>query len=308
MVLLEPQTSVKTPLSDSDILKLLQDKSFMGSFSGVKNLQSFLLTDYGEHISLNRLYAILKKSPDYLMNLRPIRRFPKRHYQINSFGQLLEMDLGFMKKFKKFQYFLAVIDAFSWKIWAKPLASKTAKSIKNNLIVILDSIDSPITEITTDLGTEFIGNREFFKERHILFKPKYHQKNKAALAEHAVYEIKRKLYLMMRHYKTSNWVDLLEDAVSQLNSRPMTRNGGIPPGQINSFLQDPILRKARQEHSVQFPEPNLEDEVKQTETFNDSKPELSVGSYVFLDHKTKPFDKSFALQVSRVESLSSFMK
>lgn len=61
---------------------------------GAKNLQIFLWTDYHEHVSLTRLYNILKKSPDYLMNQRPVRRFPVRHYQIYSFGQLLELDLG----------------------------------------------------------------------------------------------------------------------------------------------------------------------------------------------------------------------
>lgn len=30
------------------------------------------------------------------------------------------------------------------------------------------------------LGTEFIGNRKFFADRHILFRPKYHQQHKAA--------------------------------------------------------------------------------------------------------------------------------
>jgi len=80
-----------------------------------------------------------------------------------------------MKKFKKFNYFLAVIDAFSWHIYARPLVSKSAKSVKKSLADILNSIKSPITEITTDLGGEFIGNRNFFKERNILFKPKYHQ-------------------------------------------------------------------------------------------------------------------------------------
>jgi len=86
MGLLEPP-KYSVPLSDDDIIKLSQDKSFMGSFSGVKNLQTFLMTDFGEHISLQRLYNIMKRSPDYLMNLRPVRRFPKRHYQVDTSGR-----------------------------------------------------------------------------------------------------------------------------------------------------------------------------------------------------------------------------
>jgi len=145
---------IKSPLSDSDILKLSQSKDFDGAFSGPANLRKFLYTDFGEDIPLRRIYNILKKSPDYLQNLRPVRRFPRRHYQVYSFGQLLEMDLGFMKKFKTFNYFLAVIDAFSWKIWAKPIVSKSSPVIRRNLVAILDSIETPITEITTDLGKQ----------------------------------------------------------------------------------------------------------------------------------------------------------
>jgi len=143
---------VETPLSDENILKLATDKNFGGSFSGAKNLQIFLWLDYHEHVSLARLYNILRKSPDYLMNLRPVRRFPVRHYQISSFGQLLELDLGFLKPYRQFKYFLVVIDVYSWHIWAKPLVSKTAAVIRKNLGLILDSIDCEITAITTGIN------------------------------------------------------------------------------------------------------------------------------------------------------------
>lgn len=119
------------------------------------------------------------------------------------------------------------------------------------------------------------------------------------MAEHGVYEVKRKLYLLMRHYRTKDWVRLLPDAVQLLNARPMTRNGGIPPAEINSFLQDPILRAARIAHNVTTDEPDRTDEVQneQQETEGDN---LKVGSLVFLDKKSKVFDKSFELQVRRI--------
>jgi len=195
--------SIKTPLSDQDILSLATNKSFSGSFSGAKNLQIFLWTDYHEHVPLSRLYNILRKSPDYLMNLRPVRRFPVRHYQIYSFGQLLELDLGFMKAYRKFKYILVVIDVFSWRIWAKAIVSKTAAVIRKNLGAILDSIDCEVTAITTDLGTEFIGNTKWFKERHILFRPKHYQKNKAAVAEHAVLEVCQFVFKLNTTYKNN---------------------------------------------------------------------------------------------------------
>lgn len=91
------------------------------------------------------------------MNLRPVRHFTRRHYQVYSFGELVEGDLGFMKAYKKFKYFLLLIDVFSWKIFARPLVSKKAVTIRKSLISILDSIDSPITQLVTDFGGEFLG-------------------------------------------------------------------------------------------------------------------------------------------------------
>jgi len=175
------------PLSDDDILNLYQNKSFDGAFSGPITLQKFLFTDFGEHISTKRLYGILKKSPDYLQNLRPVRRFPRRHYQVYSFGQLLEADLGFMKKYKTFNYFLVVIDAFSWKIWARPLVTKSASVIQRNLISILDSIDSPITELATDFGKNLfliiITLKEQISTNDCLFRWRIYWKQKVFLGQ-----------------------------------------------------------------------------------------------------------------------------
>lgn len=120
------------------------------------------------------------------------------------------------------------------------------------------------------------------------------------LAEHGVYEVKRKLYLLMRHYRTKDWVRLLPDAVQLLNARPMTRNGGVPPAEINSFLQDPIIRSARLAHHIDPNEPDRKEEIKNEEQQKTSSDSFKVGSLVFLDKKSKVFDKSFELQVRRI--------
>mgnify|MGYP003384906240 CR=1 FL=1 len=112
---------------------------------------------------------------------------------------------------------------------------------------------------------------------------------------------------MMRRYRTSDWVSLLPRAVELLNARPMSRNGGVPPADINSFMDDPILRAAREEQGVTFPEPNRQEEVNSEQQFDkavasQNKPQLIVGSFVFLDRKQKVFDKSFELQVGKMFS------
>ena len=91
----------------------------------------------------------------------------------------------------------------------------------------------------------------------------------------------------MRFYKSKNWPSLLDDAVKLLNARKMTRNGGIPPGQINSYIQDPELRSARKLRRVKFPEPSREEEKTSESQFLTNKQTIEVGSCVFLDRKAK---------------------
>jgi hypothetical protein len=76
-------------LTDNDILRLYQDTDFSGSFSGVKNLKHFIFTDFGQHISEARLYRILRTLPNYVYQIRPVRRYPTRNYQVDSFGKLM---------------------------------------------------------------------------------------------------------------------------------------------------------------------------------------------------------------------------
>lgn len=214
------------------------------------------------------------------------------------------MDLGFMKPYKQFKYFLVVIDVFSWHIYAKPLASKTAPVVLKNLISILDSIDSPITSLVSDLGGEFTSkiNTSYFKSKNILFRAKKYQKNKAAIAEHAVHLIKVKIYKMMRYYRTTNWVTLLPEAVKLLNSQPMDRNGGIAPQEINSFLDDVKLREARLKNHVNFPEPNRKEEKREDESNQNSNSDFKIGAYVYLEREAKLFQKSFELKVSLTQT------
>jgi len=80
-------------LTDQEIIRLWQDPSFGGSFSGVKNLKHFLFTDLGETVSEQRLYNVLKTVPNYIYQLKPIRKFPTRNYVSDSFGKLMEAGL-----------------------------------------------------------------------------------------------------------------------------------------------------------------------------------------------------------------------
>lgn len=284
-------------LSDEDILKLYQNPNFPGSFSGIKNLKHFIKTDLNEDVSEKRLYAVLKTLPNYIYQLKPIRKFPVRNYVVDSFGELMEMDLGFMAPFNKFRYFLCLVDVFSWHIWAVALRKKSGPVVGKALTATFDSIKSPITKIQADSGTEFIGNKKLFEERHIIFQTK-HLRNKAAMAEHAIYLVKRKLYLLMKAQKTENWVKLLPIAVNLLNQRPLKKIGGLSPGSINSMLDDVKVQNAQeQNNTLRYQEPTYISQNEAQKNYEKTS-NFQVDDFVYLDYKETTFSKSFDSKLS----------
>ena len=71
-------------LSDQELTEIWKNESYEGAFSGGRNFQKFLKTQFNENISLARIYRILKTIPAYVVSQRPIRRFPMRHYDIGG--------------------------------------------------------------------------------------------------------------------------------------------------------------------------------------------------------------------------------
>lgn len=284
-------------LTDEEIIKLFRDPKFKGSFSGMKNFQLFLKTDLNEHISLQRLYNVVKNYPNYIYQLRPIRKFPTRKYVTNSFGELMEIDLGFMPIFNMFRYFLCLVDVFSWHIWCVALRKKNGPSVGKALEKVFSEIKSPITKIQADSGTEFIGNKDVFVKHNILFKTK-HLKNKAAMAEHAIYLVKRKLYMIMRSEKSKNWVKYLPVAVNLLNERPVEKIGNLAPASINSMFDDQLVSDAlKTQGGPQLEEPTWREQNQLQAEYENSNG-FQKNDFVYLDYKEKTFAKSFDLKIS----------
>ena len=288
-------------LSDQEILQLYKDPNFSASFTGVRNFRNFLFTDKGEDISEKRVYSILKRDPNYIIHMRPTRKFPTRSYDVKSFGQLVQADLAEMFEYEGYKYFLVVVDAFSNHIYAVPLKDKTADSVGKALENIFQKFATPITKIETDQGKEFIGNKALFKKHNIIYKTK-HLTNKASYAEGAIRLIKRKLYMMMRSELSKNWLKYLPITVDSLNSRHIKSLGWVQPKEINSFLDDVKIRHAQEQNCiVPFEEPNYKEQNQsQTDYLNDPKSALKIGDYVYLDFKQSAFDRGYDTQVCKI--------
>jgi len=54
---------------------------------------------YLQDVPKARIYKILKTIPNYIYQLKSPKRYPTRHYQVDSFAKLIEIDLAFMTPF-----------------------------------------------------------------------------------------------------------------------------------------------------------------------------------------------------------------
>jgi len=137
-------------LSDKEILKLYKTPSFGGSFSGVRTFCDFVFVEKGIKLSPSHVYNVLKKDPLYLMQMKPVRKFPTRPYDVQSFGNICQMDLAEMPHFKGFNYFLVLIDVFSKHVYAEALKDKSSSSVGEGFLEIYRKFGSPIYKIETD--------------------------------------------------------------------------------------------------------------------------------------------------------------
>ena len=285
-------------LSDEEIIKLYRDPEFSGSFSGARSFQMFLKMDKNEDVSLKRIYSLLKQLPLYIMNQKRIRKFPRRKYIVTSFGQVCQADLAEMSSFNSFRYFLLLVDLFSRHIYVEPLRRKTMPVVRKAFERIFDEFKTPITKLETDKGSEFISQAEWFKERNIVYVKKVGI-HKASAAEHCIFLVKRKLYLILQSEQTKNWPKYLKTVAKHLNETPVPKLGDVRPIDINSFLDDYKIREAQKEHFVTpVTAPTFKERRQNEKKYNSAVNVLKLGDLVYLDQKETAFTKQYNKKVS----------
>jgi len=285
-------------LSDEEILQLWRDKNFAGSFRGVRNFQLLLKTDKGIDISENRLLKILSNDSIYLIHKKRKRNFERRHYDVNFYGELVQIDIAYMfpDEESKFQYFLLAIDVFSFKIFVRPLKDKSSVSVSKALKDIFKSFQAPIYEIQSDQGKEFVGKetKNLFSSLHILYRSKL-GKNKASFAEYGILLVKRKLYMLLRSELSKDWVANFQNVCDSLNNTPQKKLGWLTPNSVHNEADSVKVQLARKKNKIKvYEEPTYIEQFKNQATYNG---DLKVGDYVYLDFDEKSFDKSFDVSV-----------
>jgi hypothetical protein len=288
-------------ISDQRILELWKSPEFTGSYRGIKTFQILLKTDLDIDVSEKHLYNVLKTDSTFLIHQKPQRKFDRRQYDLNNYGELVQADIAYMFNFDGFKYFLLAVDCFSSKVFVVPLKSKESKAVAKAFEEIISKFDAPIYEIQTDRGKEFLGPcKKLFEEKHIYYKTKF-GKNKANFAENYIRIVKKKLYMLLRGILNQNWVKYLSIVVDSLNKTPIKKLGWLQPDMINSEKDSVKIQTAQKINKKStFREPPFEIQRQNQQNYEDDKKLLQIKDYVYLDYNEKMFDKSFDVAVRTI--------
>jgi hypothetical protein len=285
-------------VTDKKLLELWRSPNFAGSYRGIKTFQILLKTDLNIDVSQDKLYKLLKTDPIFIIHQTPQRKFLRRSYDLQNYGELVQADIAYMFEYDSFKYFLLAIDCFSSKIFVVPLKSRDSSTVAKAFEKIFAEFKSEIYELQTDRGKEFLGPcQKLFKQKHILYRKKI-GKNKANYAENGILMVKRKLYKLLRGLLTQNWVKYLPKVVESLNNTPIKKLGWLKPSSINSERDSVKVRLAKESQNINtFSEPDYKTQRKNQQKYDESN-DLKTNDFVYLDFDEKLFDKSFDVSVN----------
>jgi hypothetical protein len=278
---------------DEKIIQLWRDPSFSGSYRGIKTFQMFLKTDQNINVSEKKLYSIMMKDPIYVMHLQR-KKVNRRHYYLSNVGELVQSDLAYMFPYEDYKYFIVFIDCFSNQLNLQPLKDKTSASVLKTFKNYLK--DHEIEKLETDKGTEYSLCKKLCKEKNILYSFKRGE-NKANFAEHAILQVKKRLYKMLRGTLSKNWPEYLSIIQKDFNKTPNKKLGMYVPDKINDVIDTYIVLQNQNKSNLKNEIPSLEEQQKNEEEYNKNNENLKVNDYVYLNLKADAFSKSFDVQV-----------
>jgi hypothetical protein len=266
-------------------------------------MQILLKTDLGEDVPLKRITNILRKEKVFIIHQRPIRKIKRRQFDVRFYGELCQSDLAYMFPWETYLYFLLVVDCFSHKVFTVPLKSKTSAAVKKAFEKILKDFNGTIHVLETDKGGEFVGCRKFFKEQKIVFRTKTGN-NKASYAENFIFQMKKRLFMMLRGNLSQNWVKYLPIIVDQHNNMPNKKLGGLTPNNIHSEYDSVIVAaKLNEKNIVPFKEPSFHEQMSAEKDYIRIKNNIQVNDFVYVSSKEDQFSKSYDTKVTNSKRL-----
>ena len=247
-------------------------------------------------LNMEDLYSKIKSIPNYTAKLAEFlrqhnvhsthrrivkKKFPRRHiivhfpYQI-FMGDLIEYTQSDFKFANRgYVYILVLIDVFSKVVYVKPLKKKDKFQTSIALQSILQNLDYLPNTLITDEGLEFYNrNVRELLDRFGIHHYSIKTKMKASVVERFNRTLKTKLEKYFVTNKTKNWIDVLDEFVSNYNNTPH-RTIGMAPSKVSDDNAKDVFKRM-------FPDIHLV-----------AKPRLKEGDVVRVLKEKSIFEKGY---------------
>jgi len=177
-------------------------------------------------ITLKQVEDVLRGLDAYTLH-RPVKRVIKsRRYLSSGLNKYFQIDLMVLNassaRTNRKGYVLICVDAFSRKLFALPLKTKTGVEVAAALeTIVRENQGIPPAKIVTDKGKEFLNiHVQNFMARYNIIHFTTENVQHAALAERVIRTLREKIGRYMTHKETRLFIPKLKDFVSAYNNRP----------------------------------------------------------------------------------------
>ena len=269
-------------LDKEEILKnIYYNLNSSASYSGLNNIYEEAKKKIPS-IKLNDVKEFLKKERTYTL-FRPRRLKFKRLKTIPS-GYMTDMqcDLcifdNIKNKNRNYPYLLVCIDVLSRKIFVAPAKSKRSEDMIQSFNMVFEKSKIKPHKIYSDSGVEFEAKKmkKYFEDNEILKYVMHSPHLHAGVVERANRTIKGRLYKYFSEKNTTNWIDIIDKIVDNINNT-RNRTTGLKPNQINFDNAQEVLKNVYKTE---------EDEII-------SKPKFKLGDIVRISKEKGKFEKSY---------------
>jgi hypothetical protein len=166
------------------------------------------------------------------------KNFTRNYYEVDNIDDNWESDLidiaSLAKYNDNYKYILIIIDVFSKFVFAKPMKTKSAKEVTENIKRIIEESGRKPIYFLNDRGKEYENNtlNNYFKEigvKHIL---PSNDISKACVAERVIRSFKEILFKLLTSTLSYRYIDKIEEITALLNKR-YHRTIGRRPVDVN---------------------------------------------------------------------------
>ena len=284
------------------LIKLWTSKKFHGAFSGATIFHRALKSE-GINVPLKDVISVLHSIPSYIYRVRKPKIPKTRPYRIVGVNKLWEVDLAHMNALENgYKYIFVCVDVFSRKLFTVALKNKLREGLKEALKKCFQQNYGRTPDKLQGDG-EFAFMRQWLSDQNIGLGIKT-RRNKAAMAEHFVFLLKKRLYFEMSHEENTDWSKILQTTTKNMNDSPSKALDGLKPSSIRSEYDDPFVWKHAKKLPKLIP---WEIQWKNQEEYEKKPSEIQVGDLVLYNMTGKGKRFEFKSYQTKVKLKTTFL-